>query len=70
MRVPIASILQGEESEWPLYYDSPEERLLVRLYNEDRIEIEMEYLGIEGEDFVFSVHCIKQPKMRLVGSGS
>jgi hypothetical protein len=50
------------------YYDSPEEQLLIRMFDAGQIDIEFKFLGVDGKWAYFETRRLEHPRPRLVYS--
>jgi hypothetical protein len=66
MRIPIASMKQGFDAEWPMEYDTPEEALLVDLWRGKRIDIDFDMVGVEAGKIVLEVFRVEHKRPKLV----
>jgi hypothetical protein len=59
-------MLDGLMADWPIIYDTPEEELLIRLFNERKTRIELDLVGFESGELIFNVRVDDPKPLRLV----
>jgi hypothetical protein len=68
MRVPISAMKEGFSADWPVIYDSPEEQLLIGLFNDERIDVELDVVGVDGDELIFTVRRADPKPLKMVDS--